>query len=247
MTSYPALLRILDSDTAVSEAAAASIAAQVRAKPASALLLATGQTMLAVYADLVALVRGGQLDLSRVRTFNLDEFYGLPPSHPGSYHTYMRQCLFDHVPIAAANIDLIDGTATDSAAECARYEANIKAVGGIDLALLGIGVNGHIGFNEPGSDFASRTRVVSLREETRVANAGRFDGQVEQVPRQAVTVGIATIMEARQVLLLATGESKARAIRAMLHGPITTELPASALRRHPNLAVLIDREAASLL
>jgi glucosamine-6-phosphate deaminase len=247
MTIHPPVLHIIDSAEAVSRAAAAAIADQIRSNGDSVLLLPTGQTMLAVYADFVTLVHSEQLNLRHVRTFNLDEFYGLPPGHPGSYHRYMQQYLFDHVPIAAANIDLINSAAADIASECARYEANINAVGGIDLAVLGIGVNGHIGFNEPGSDFASRTRLVSLREESRVANASRFNGAIAQVPRQAVTVGIATIMEARHILLIATGASKAQAIHAMLHGPVTTTLPASALRRHGHVTVLIDQAAASLL
>lgn len=247
MNDHRPTIGILNDGAAVSRAAAAALADQIRADPGSALLLPTGQTMLDVYADLVAIVRAERIDLGRVQTFNLDEFYGLPPDHPGTYRSYMHEALFDHVAIPAANINLIDSAATDIAAECARYEQRIAAAGGIDLAMLGIGVNGHIGFNEPGSDFATRTRLITLRDSSRAANAGRFGGDADAVPRQAATVGIATILEARRILLLATGGAKAQAIHAMLHGPITPDVPASALRLHPHVAVLLDRAAASLI
>lgn len=246
MTDHAPQLRTLASATAVSQAAAMCLADQLRANPRSVLLLPTGRTMLQVYAALIEIVYAEQLDLAQVHTFNLDEFYGLAPSHPGSYRSYMQQALFDHVNIPPAQIDLIDGSAADIVAECTRYEAHIEAVGGIDLAMLGIGVNGHIGFNEPGSSFTSRTRLVTLRDTSRSANADRFNDDAEAVPREAATVGIATIMAARRILLLATGASKAPAIHALLHGSISPDLPASALRQHPDVTVLIDQAAAAL-
>ena len=234
---------IFKEEQAVGEVAAAFLAEQARSKPDSVWLLPTGRTPLMMYNRLVELIEQEEVNLARVRTFNLDEFYGLSPEHPGSYHTYMRQALFEKAGIPAQNTNLLDGSNPDPHQECVNYEARIRAEGGIDLAVLGIGSNGHIGFNEPGSEPDSRTRLVEIRPETREANAFLFDHKLENVPVSALTAGIATIMEARRILLLATGGSKARAVAAMLNGPVTPQLPASILRLHPNVTLLADRAA----
>jgi glucosamine-6-phosphate deaminase len=238
---------IFKEEQAVGGVAAAVLAEQARHKPDSVWLLPTGRTPLMMYSQLVKIIEQEEVNLARVRTFNLDEFYGISPEHPGSYHTYMRRALFDKAGIPAQNTHLLDGSNPDPRQECANYEAQIRAEGGIDLAVLGIGANGHIGFNEPGSELDSRTQLVEIRPETREANAFLFDQKLENVPGAALTAGIATIMEARRILLLATGGSKARAVAAMLNGPVTSQLPASFLRLHPNVTLLADRAAAELL
>jgi glucosamine-6-phosphate deaminase len=237
-------LYVFENEADLGEAAAEMLAKQLRQNPASVWLLPTGRTPLAMYRDLVVKINGEKLDVSRLRTFNLDEFYGLPAVHPGSYHSYMQNALFGHISVNPENIKILDGETADPVAECAAYEAAIIAAGGVDLAVLGIGANGHIGFNEPGSDFESRTRLVEIQSETRQANAIFFDNKLEDVPAAALTSGIATIMDARQILLLATGASKADAVYAMLHGEITPDVPASVLRRHRKLTIMVDRAAA---
>ncbi|RLI23840.1 glucosamine-6-phosphate deaminase, partial [Candidatus Bathyarchaeota archaeon] len=186
------------------------------------------------------------LSFSRVTTFNLDEYVGLPPDHPQSYHYYMFHNLFDHVDVRRENVHIPDGMAENLDEECRRYEEAIKEAGGIDLQLLGIGRNGHIGFNEPGSPFDSRTRVVKLSEQTRKDNA-RFFNSIDEVPTHAITMGIGTIMEARRIILIASGEAKAEAIAKAVKGPKTVDVPASALQDHPDCLFIIDKEAASLL
>jgi glucosamine-6-phosphate deaminase len=238
-------LEIFEDEPAVGEAAAQFVAGQIVQNPANVLLLPTGRTPLLMYAALLKQVQNGQLDLSRVKTFNLDEFYGIEATHPGSYHRYMWQNFFDRAAIPPENIDLLDGSAPDLVKECAAYESKIRAAGGADLAILGLGANGHIGFNEPGSTFDSRTRLVSIQPGTREANAFLFNNRLEEVPQRALTVGIGTIMEARRILLLVTGRPKASALAGMLNGPLTTGLPASCLRLHPEVILLSDREAAS--
>lgn len=240
-------IEVLEDAQMVGEAAASFVTKQVKAKPESVLLLPTGRTPLLMYFGLISRTNKGELDLSRVQTFNLDEFYGLAPKHPGSYHTYMHRVFFDYLPALPRKINLLDGSAIDVDKECAAYEAKIKTAGGIDLVVLGIGTNGHIGFNEPGSSFASRSRRVAIQPETRAANAFLFENCADNVPEAALTVGIATIMEARHVLLVATGSAKAQAVAAMLQGPITPDLPASFLQLHPDVTLLADREAASKL
>lgn len=240
-------LQVLETEEEVGKAAADFVAAQVRQKPESVLLLPTGRTPLDMYRNLVEMVKSGNLDLHYVHTFNLDEFCGLSSDHPGSYAQYMREALFDHVAIPEDHTHILNCATPDPKAEAALYDAAMHALGGVDLAVLGIGVNGHIGFNEPGSSFSSGTRVVPIREETREANAFLFDGIIDEVPKEAMTVGIATIMESRQILLLATGESKADVVYGMIYGPVTPELPASILQKHPDVTVILDREAASKL
>jgi glucosamine-6-phosphate deaminase len=231
---------------AVQEEAAKIIAAQVRTKPASVLGLATGSTPIGVYSLLAAMHREKGLDFSRVSTFNLDEYVGLPSSHPQSYREFMRQHLFSQVNVAPERIHFPDGLAKDVPAHCAEYEAAIRQAGGIDLQLLGIGSDGHIGFNEPASSLASRTRIKTLTPRTVKDNA-RFFGSVDQVPRHVITMGVGTIMETRACLLLAMGENKADAVAGMAEGPITANLPASVLQMHPVCKLVVDEAAASKL
>ena len=237
-------VRVYNDEAAVGEAAAALVGQQVATKPGTVLLLPTGRTPLIMYSHLVKWSQAGQLDLTQVSTFNLDEFYGLAAQHPGSYYTYMHQNLFDSVPIPAQNINLLNGAAPNAQAESAAYEGRMQQLGGIDLAVLGIGANGHIGFNEPGSELASRTREVSIYEQTRQANAFLFNDRLEDVPNSALTTGIATILEAKQILLLATGSSKAQAVAQLIAGAVSAQLPASFLRLHPAVVVLVDQAAA---
>jgi len=222
------------------------IAEAVRSNPDIVLGLATGGTPLGCYRELIRMHREEGLSFSRVTTFNLDEYVGLPPDHPQSYHYYMFHNLFDHVDVRRENVHIPDGMAEDLDEECRRYEEAIKEAGGIDLQLLGIGRNGHIGFNEPGSPFDSRTRVVKLSEQTRKDNA-RFFNSIDEVPTHAITMGIGTIMEARRIILIASGEAKADAIAKAVKGPKTVDVPASALQDHPDCLFIIDKEAASLL
>ena len=237
---------ILQDEAAVAEFVAALVAERLAAAPRLVLGLATGQTFLAVYERLVALYRSGMVSFAGATTFNLDEYARLPAEHPASYPAFMRRCLFHHVEIDPARAHLPDGMADDLKAEAARYEAAIAAAGGIGLQLLGIGENGHIGFNEPGASFSSRTRVVTLDASTRRANS-RFFPEGEDVPERAVTMGIATILEAREIVLAATGSRKAAALKAALAGPVTPACPAAVLRRHPRVIVVCDNEAASEL
>jgi glucosamine-6-phosphate deaminase len=190
--------------------------------------------------------RSGQLDFSRVATFNLDEYVGLPSSHPCSYREFMRQHLFEQVNIPPGNIHFPDGLAADVRGHCREYEAAIASAGGIDLQLLGIGRDGHIGFNEPSSSLASRTRIKSLTPQTLKDNAKCF-GSPEKVPHHVITMGVGTIMDARQCLLLATGEAKADAVAGMAEGSITADLPASVLQMHPVCKLVVDEAAAKKL
>lgn len=227
--------------------AARIIAKLVRSKPDCVLGLATGSTPLATYRELVRMHREESLDFSKVTTFNLDEYVGLPPEHPQSYHAFMGENLFRHINVAPGNIHIPDGTAGDVSAECARYEASIIAAGGIDVQLLGIGTDGHIGFNEPTSSLASRTRIKTLTEQTRADNARFFDGDLAKVPVHCITMGVGTIMDCRQVVMLAFGANKAQAIAEAVEGPITSMNPASVLQMHPVAKCIIDEPAAGKL
>lgn len=218
------------------------IAGIIRWKPDAVLGLATGSTPVSLYQELVAM----KLDWSRVTTFNLDEYIGLPLDHPQSYHSFMWENLFRHINIRQENIHIPDGNAADIPAFCQDYEDRIRQSGGIDLQLLGIGTDGHIGFNEPTSSLASRTRIKTLTQRTCEDNA-RFFQPGEPVPRHVITMGIGTIMEARSNLLLANGENKAEAIAGAVEGPVTASNPASVLQMHPAVTVCLDEPAASNL
>jgi glucosamine-6-phosphate deaminase len=235
---------IVEDEAAVADFVATLVAERLAAQPRLVLGLATGQTFVAVYERLVALHRRGAASFAEAASFNLDEYAGLPADHPASYHAFMRRCLFDHVDIEPSRALLPDGMAADLDAEAARYEAAIRLAGGIDVQLLGIGENGHIGFNEPGAAFASRTRVVALDASTRRANR-RFFPAGEEVPERAITMGVATILEAREIVLAATGTRKAAALHAALAGPVSPACPASVLCRHPRATIVCDREAAA--
>jgi len=223
------------------------VAGAVRRKPNLALGLATGSTMVGVYRQLVQLHKSGSLDFSRVTTFNLDEYLGLAPTHPQSFHRFMDEQLFALVNINRANIHIPDGTIRgDYDQYCAAYEDTIRKAGGIDLQLLGIGRNGHIGFNEPTSSIGSRTRLKVLSQET-LNDSAKFFSPGEEPPQCAITMGIGTILETKRVLLIATGESKAEAIAHSIEGPITSFVCASALQLHPDVTFILDEAAASKL
>ncbi|WP_258360816.1 glucosamine-6-phosphate deaminase [Moorella sulfitireducens (nom. illeg.)] len=230
----------------MSRLGACVVTAVLKGKPNLVLGLATGATPLGLYRELVKLYQEGRLDFSRVTTFNLDEYYGLSSSDPHSYHYYMEENFFRHINIRRENIHLPPGQPGDVAAACAAYEAAIAAAGGIDLQILGIGRNGHIGFNEPGAALNARTHLIDLAPETILANA-RFFASIDAVPRQAISMGMGSIMKARRILLLASGRDKAAAVAAALEGPVTTMVPASLLQLHPGVTVVLDRAAAEKL
>jgi len=219
----------------------------LRARPELVLGLATGRTMERVYAYLVEMYRKESLDFSRCRTFNLDEYIGLGADHPNSYRHYMQEQLFDHVNVDPACTHLPNGMASDLSWECRGYEALIQAAGGIDVQLLGIGASGHIGFNEPISALASRTREKALTPSTREQNAAMFGGDAGNVPTRAITMGVGTILEAKRCILVATGSSKASILAKAVEGPITSMVTASALQLHPNCQVIVDEDAAAQL
>ena len=231
----------------MSRKAANIISAQVIMKPNCVLGLATGGTPVGTYKQLVEWYNKGDLDFSEVTTVNLDEYRGLPREHPESYWSFMHKNLFDLVNIRPEAIHLPDGTNMDSAAECAHYDEIIRQLGGVDLQLLGIGHDGHIGFNEPGAAFELGTHCVSLTEETIEANKRFFDGDVNQVPKQAYTMGIKTIMQARKVLMVVNGAGKAEIVKKAFFGPVTPEVPASILQMHPDFILVGDEEAFSLI
>ena len=217
----------------------------LKVKPNAVLGFATGSTPLPLYAELVRRVEAGKMTFKDVVTFNLDEYVGLEPTHDQSYRYFMDTNLFNHIDVDPAVVHVPSGLDTD-AETLAAYDAAIQAAGGIDLQLLGIGCNGHIGFNEPGTPLDSETHVVELTQNTREVNA-RFFESLDEVPTHAATMGIKTVMNARQLVLIATGASKAEAVRATVCGPVTPEVPASALQLHPCAYIFADEAAAALL
>lgn len=237
---------ILPDADAVSRRTADFLGDLVRRKPACVLGLATGGTPLGAYRELIRRHREEGLDFSQATTFNLDEYVGLAPSHPQSYRHFMQANLFDHINIDPNRTHVPDGRALDFERACLLYEERIRACGGIDLQLLGIGTDGHIAFNEPGSSLGSRTRLKTLASETIRDNA-RFFGSEEAVPRLSVTMGVGTILEARRCVLVAIGAGKAQAIRDTVEGPITAQVTASALQLHRDVIVIVDEAAAGLL
>ncbi|MFD7433473.1 glucosamine-6-phosphate deaminase [Streptomyces sp. NPDC059861] len=216
-------------------------------KPGALLGVATGSTPLPVYQALAAKVRSGAVDISRARIAQLDEYVGLPAEHPESYRSVLRREVLEPLGIGMYAFMGPDGTAEDIPGACAAYDAALTEAGGVDLQLLGIGTDGHIGFNEPCSSLASRTRIKTLTEQTRIDNARFFDGDIDQVPHHVITQGIGTILEARHLVLLATGEGKADAVAATVEGPVAAVCPASALQLHPHATVVVDEAAASKL
>lgn len=237
---------ILDGESALARAAVDLIAERVAERPDPVIGLATGSSPLPIYAELARRVQSGELDLSSARFFALDEYVGLAPEHTMSYRAFLDVHVVGPCSLDPAQLRVLDGRAEDLVAECDAYEAAIRAAGGIDLQLLGIGHNGHIAFNEPASAFDSRTRVVTLSHLTMTANARFFDTD-EQVPPLALTQGIGTVLQARHLVLIATGGAKAPAIEAAIEGEITESVPASALRLHPSATFLVDELAGSRL
>jgi glucosamine-6-phosphate deaminase len=227
-----------EDEATLSEALATKVLEHIAARPELVLGLPTGRTPLGLYRELRERSHG--IDWSQVRTFNLDEFAGLDASDPQSYRSFMQTELFDHVSIAPAHIDFLNGRAADLRAECRRYEEAIDAAGGIDLQILGIGANGHIGFNEPAEGLCAHTHIAELEQETRESNAARFGGDWRNVPPRAVSMGMATILGAEEIVLIATGSEKADAVRGMIEGLITSRLPASLLQVHRNVTVMVD-------
>ena len=230
----------------MSKLAAQMVAELLNTKPNAVLGMATGSTPLGLYQELVRMHTQAQLDFSRVMTFNLDEYVGLPGNHPQSYAYFMQEHFFQHVNIPAQNINIPSGTTSNYPAFCDWYEKRIAECGGIDLQILGIGTDGHIAFNEPTSSLSSRTRLKTLSKQTIDDNA-RFFEQREDVPVYAITMGVGTILEARQLLLVASGKPKARAIAQAVEGPVTSMVTASALQLHRDATVIVDEDAASEL
>ena len=237
---------ILPPAAEASEVAARLVARQVREKPSSVLGLATGSTPCKLYQLLARMHREDGLDFSKATTFNLDEYVNLDPTHPASYHQFMEENFFSHVNVRRESVHIPDGMVADVPAHCADYERAIRKAGGIDLQILGLGSDGHLGFNEPGSSLASRTRIKTLTERTRSDNARFFTG-AQEVPHHVITMGLGTIMESRMCLLLAFGKAKAEAVAASVEGPVTASVPGSLLQFHPQAKVLLDAESASSL
>jgi glucosamine-6-phosphate deaminase len=237
--------QVFDSELLLAAALADRVLAAIAARPDIVLGLPTGRTSRLLYEQLGQRSRATGADWSRVRTFNLDEFVGMGAGDPGSYRHYMDQALFSVVGVGGEQVGFLDGRAADLDAECRRYERAIREAGGIDLLILGIGVNGHIGFNEPGPWLYACTHRTALEPATRAANEGLFDGDLSRVPRYGVSMGMATILQARAIVLMATGDEKAAALAAMVDGPITTAVPASFLQLHADVTLMIDRQANS--
>lgn len=228
----------------MSKVAANIIAAQMTLKPNSVLGFATGSSPIGTYAELIKKNQAGDIDFSTITTVNLDEYKDLPITHDQSYYYFMNDYLFNHVNIDKNNTNLPNGNAADPDAECARYEALIKELGGIDMQLLGLGHNGHVGFNEPGDCFQKNTYCVTLTERTIDANK-RFFESADAVPRQAITMGVGTIMAAKKLVLVVSGADKADALQKCLQGPITPSVPGSVLQLHPDVTIVCDEAAYS--
>ena len=239
--------RVFGTADDAARAAAAAIAAQLSRKAESIFGLPTGRTSIPVYQELARLHAAGEADFSRAYTFNIDEFVGLASNDERSYCAFMHRHLFDHVNLTASHIHFFDGNATNHEEECARVERQLGEMGGLDLLLLGIGANAHIGFNEPSRSLKVRSHRTSLTIETRKANAAQFGGKLTSVPREALTMGVGTMISARTIVLIATGAPKARAVASMFAGGISTERPATLLQLHPNVEVILDLAAAEKL
>jgi glucosamine-6-phosphate deaminase len=238
-------LRIFEQAQGAAVALARRLADAVREQPNIVLGLPTGRSPVAAYAELRRMHARGEVDFSCATTFNLDEFGGIDASHPGSFRRFMDEHLFGGVNLAPARIHFLDGNAPDLDVECNRYEKQIEAAGGIDLQLLGIGANGHIGFNEPARELVARTHRVMLHEVTRRENAALFGGDPANVPPEALSMGMATILRARRIVLIATGARKAKCIERTVNGALTTRLPASFLQTHRHVELFLDRAAAA--
>jgi glucosamine-6-phosphate deaminase len=241
------MIRVFPTPEALGRALAFEIARRLAANPRLVLGLPTGHTPIPLYRALVHLHRAGRIDFSRVTTFNLDEFLGLTADDPRSYRAFMQRHLFDLVNVSRRRIQFLSGIPADVGRECQRYERAIDRAGGIDLQILGLGMNGHIGFNEPARALMARTHLTHLKPATRRANARFFDNRVSAVPREALSMGMATILHSRRIVLLATGATKARCVQRLIEGPVTPRLPASFLQLHRCAEIWLDRAAASNL
>jgi glucosamine-6-phosphate deaminase len=241
------IIQIFETPDQVASALARRVADALHAQPDVVLGLPTGRTPVAMYAALRQLHAAGQADFGRAVTFNLDEFAGVEPSHPGSFRQFMEKHLFGAVNLAPERIHFLNGAAPDLDAECLRYERAIEEAGGLDLQILGIGTNGHIGFNEPGNELVSSTHRVTLADTTRRDNASLFGGDQARVPREALSMGMGTILKAATLILAAMGERKARCIERTINGPLTPQLPASFLQLHRRAELYLDAAAASLI
>ena len=230
----------------MSRQAANIISAQIILKPDCVLGLATGSSPIGTYRQLIEWYKKGDLDLEKVHSVNLDEYIGLDGNHPQSYAYFMRSNFFDHVNIDKGNTHIPSGTAADTAAECSRYDALIRGMGGTDLQLLGLGPNGHIGFNEPGDSFEKGTHVVALSEATISANK-RFFEREEDVPRYALTMGICDIMQSERIVMVVSGRAKADILKRAFFGPVTPAVPASILQLHKDFTLIADEDACALL
>lgn len=237
---------VAENYTDMSRKAANILSAQVILKPDTVLGLATGSSPVGTYQQLIAWYQKGDLDFAQVRTVNLDEYAGLAPDHEQSYRHFMQENFFDHINILQGNTNVPNGLAPDLEAECQRYNQVIQRLGGIDIQLLGMGHNGHIGFNEPGHAFELETHVVDLTANTIDANA-RFFASRDEVPRQAITMGIKSIMQAQRIVMVVSGEDKADIVRAAFTGPVVPQVPASILQMHPNFILVGDKAALSKL
>ena len=235
---------VSDDYKGMSRKAANIVSAQVILNPSCVLGLATGSTPIGMYKQLIDWYNKGDLDFSQVKSVNLDEYVGLAPTHDQSYRYFMQTNLFDHVNIDPANTNVPNGLASDPEAECERYNGVIRSMGGIDVQVLGMGHNGHIGFNEPGQAFELETHVVDLTERTIEANA-RFFASKDEVPKRAITMGIKSIMQARQILVVVSGEDKAEIVKKAFFGPVVPQVPASILQMHPNVVLCGDKAALS--
>jgi len=237
-------IKPINSYNKMSKLAAKIVAEQIKNKPNTVLGLATGSTPEGMYRELVKMHKESELDLSKVITFNLDEYLGLSPEHPQSYHYYMYENFFNHVNIEEKNIHIPKGDTKDPVQECLNYEKEIEKVGGIDLQILGIGINGHVGFNEPDINLEARTHVIQLSNETIRANS-RFFKNLDKVPRKAITMGMATIMKSKKIILMAWGVEKKKPILKVISGHIATDVPASLLQVHNDVILIVDKKIYS--
>jgi glucosamine-6-phosphate deaminase len=240
-------VRLFETADAAGRALALDVARCLAFNPRLVLGLPTGRTPIPLYRELARLHARGRADFSRATTFNVDEFLGLDARDPRSYRMFMQRHLFDYVNVAPRRIHFLNGAARDVARECDRYERAIRRAGGIELQILGLGMNGHIGFNEPARALVARTHATRLTPGTRRANAALFGGRVTAVPREALSMGMATILQAERIVLVATGASKARCVERMINGPVTPRLPGSFLQLHRRAEVWLDRAAAGRL
>ena len=236
----------IDNYEELSKVAARELASTIKEKPNAILGLATGGSPVGMYKELIKMYQDGELDFSKIKTVNLDEYVGLNPEHEQSYRHFMNENLFNHVNININNTIVPNGLAQDLNAECKEYDKKIEELGGIDVQLLGVGNNGHIAFNEPDKELFSGTHVITLTEDTIKANSRFFD-TIDEVPKRAITMGLGEIMKAKKIVLIASGESKAEAIKGLFSGKITTENPASMLQMHGDVTVIVDKAAAKLI